>query len=165
MAPVKIEEHVLGAHEPGGCPRSAFSCGLGEETAQDRYDLTALALGAGGFCLFPLRNRHGLLELRIAFHTPKNVDRHAHLRVPTTCDDSRSRARRLPALHDCQVLSNKMGRRRHGGKPPGPSTDRQGATDHNLTTPVQYGRIIGATFRNAALWNRSRVSHCDVRTE
>ena len=154
MAPVKIEEHVLGAREPGGCPRLAFSCGLGEETAQDRYNLTALALGAGRFCFFPLRNRHGLLELRIAFHTPKNVDRHAHLRVPTTCDDSRSRARRLPALHECQVLSKKMGRRRHNGKPPGPSTDRQGATDHNLTTGSGNGARHRSRRPSWALWER-----------
>ena len=97
------ETAVLAAREPDRCPRSAFSCGLGEETAQDRYHHTALALGAGGFRLFPLRNRHGLLELRIAFHTPKDVDRHTDLRVPTTCNGSWSRARRLPALHEYQV--------------------------------------------------------------
>ena len=65
-------------------PMSTFSAGLGEETAQDGYHLSALALRADGFHLFPLRNRHRLLELRIAFHTPKNVDRHADIRVPTT---------------------------------------------------------------------------------
>jgi len=40
----------------------------------------------------PVHRRHGLLERGIAFHTPKNVDRHFTLRVPTPCIDSWLRA-------------------------------------------------------------------------
>jgi hypothetical protein len=50
-----------------------------------------------------------------------------------------------------------MGRRRHDGKPPGPSTDRQGATDHNLTTGSGNGARHRSRRPSWALWER-RVS-------